>query len=149
MKINHTFNSPRNIYEKLIRDSEALDIRINGDNMFNFLSTAFHIQEWLKKSPISDTEQGKRLLRKASKEDWMKVCKEVLNAKNTFAIEIDDSTLAEGEEPNFTKRPKVHDVVHYKKGTKTFKLLLGDVEYDPYELKSQIIDCYSGYFQTK
>ena len=149
MKINHTFDSPRNIYEKLIRDSEALDIRINGDNMFNFLSTAFHIQAWLKNSPITDTEQGKRLLKKASKEDWMKVCKDVISAKNSFSIEIDDPTLLDGAEPDFTTKPKVYDIVHYKNGSKKFRFYLGSVEYDPYELKDQIIECYSVYFQAK
>lgn len=149
MKITHSFDSPRNIFEKLIRDSEALDIRVNGDNMMNFVCTSFHMLEWLKKSPITDTEQGKRLLKKAQKEDWMRTCKDILNAKINFSIEIEDSTLEEGEEPDFTKRPKIQDVVHYKNGRKNFKFIVGTNEYNPYDFKNEIVDFYSFYFQTK
>ena len=67
MQITHEFLTPRNIFEKLIRDYEQLDIRVSGDNFFNFISTAYHLQHWIKNSPVHETEQGKRLAKKAAK----------------------------------------------------------------------------------
>lgn len=147
MKITHEFSTPRNIFEKLIRDYEQLDIRVNGDNVFNFLSTAYHLQEWIKNAPIHSTQQGKRLVSKATHKDCIKMCKDVLTAKKTFKIIIDDPRAQ--NEPDYTRKPKIYDSEHYKSGTKEYKLIVGDKEYDPFELKEEIMEIYKTYFQIK
>lgn len=147
MKITHEFSTPRNIFEKLIRDYEQLDIRVNGDNIFNFVSTAHHLQEWIKRGPIHATEQGKRLVSKASTEECIKLCKDIVSAKKTYKVVIDDPNAV--SEPDYTKKPKVKDVEHYKKRTKEYKLIVGNEEYDPFELKENIMDIYKTYFLKK
>ena len=56
--------------------------------------------------------------------------------------------MEEGEVPDFTKRPKIQDVVHYKNGRKNFKFIVGTNEYNPYDFKNEIVDFYSFYFQN-
>ncbi len=147
MKITHEFSTPRNIFEKLIRDYEQLDIRVNGDNIFNFVSTAHHLQEWIKRAPIHSTQQGKRLVSKASSEKCIKLCKDIVTAKKTFKVIIDDPRAQ--AEPDYTKKPRVNDVEYYNKGTKEYKLIVGNEEYDPFELKENIMDIYKTYFLKK
>ena len=47
MGTEHDFTHPRNLYEKLERDSSLLDIDTNGDNFFNFIATACHLPKWI------------------------------------------------------------------------------------------------------
>lgn len=147
MKITHEFSTPRNIYEKLIRDYEQLDIRVNGDNVFNFVSTAYHMQEWIKRAPMHSTQQGKRLVTKASHKDCIKLCRDIVTAKKTYKVIIDDPHAQ--SEPDYTKKPKVPDVEYYKSGSKEYRLYVEEVEYDPFKLKEEIMEIYRPYFQKK
>jgi len=147
MKITHEFSTPRNMFEKLIRDYEQLDFRVNGDNIFNFLSTAYHLQEWIKNAPIHSTQQGKRLVSKASNKDCIKLCGDILSAKKAFKVIINDPRAQ--SEPDYTKKPKIYDGEHYKSGTKEYKLVVGDKEYDPFQLKDEIMEIYKTYFHIK
>lgn len=147
MKITHEFSTPRNIFEKLIRDYEQLDIRVNGDNIFNFVSTAYHLHEWIKNAPIHSSQQGKRLVQKAVGEECIKLCKQIITAKKNYRIEIDDPKSH--AEPDYTKRPRVTDREHYEKGIKKFKFFVGDKENDPFDFKENIMNIYKPYFQIK
>lgn len=149
MKITHEFLTPRNIFEKLIRDYEQLDIRVSGDNFFNFLSTAYHLQHWIKNAPMHETEQGKRLEKKAAKEDCIKLCKEIVTAKKNYKIIIDDTSLSDENEIDYTKPPAKHDIKSYNDGSKTFKLFVDGEEFDIYKLKDEIMEVYKTYFQIK
>lgn len=147
MKITHEFSTPRNIFEKLIRDYEQLDIRVNGDNVFNFVSTAYHLHEWVKRAPIHTSQQGKRLVEKAVGKDCIKLCREIITAKKTYKIIIDDPRAQ--TEPDYTKKPRVMDREHYEKGHKHYKFIIGDKEYDPFEFKESVMNIYKPYFQIK
>ena len=149
MKMTHDFETPRNIFEKLIRDYEQLDILVTGDAMFNFVSTAYHFQEWIKKSPLDSTESVKRLLRKAARHKLIKLCKEIICAKIHYKMIIDDPAMPEGTEVDFTKPPTIPDKEAYKKGLKTFVFKIGNDDYDPFEFKEEIKNLYSAYFQIK
>ncbi len=145
----HNFETPRNIFEKLVRDYEQLDMVVNGDNMFNFVSTAYHMQEWIKRSPIYDTESVRRLVRKASHDKYIKLCSDIISAKIHYQVIIDDPSLPEGEEPDFNVVPEKFDLDSYKDGSKKFKFIVGDEEIDPFEFKEEIKDLYSTYFKIK
>lgn len=149
MQITHEFLTPRNIFEKLIRDYEQLDIRVSGDNFFNFISTAYHLQHWIKHSPVNDTEQGKRLTKKAAKDPCTKLCKDIALAEKQYKIFIEDPSLMNGTELDFTSPPVKHDIEAYKDGSRTFKLLVDENEFDIYELKDEIMNVYKSYFHIK
>lgn len=124
MKEVHDFTTPRNLYEKLIRDSERLDAEVSGDNMFNFMATAYRLQAWIKKSPLMQHETVKRLIRKAGRNENMKLCCEILEGKTHFLIEFDD------EYP--------HPL-----------LKIEDQTYNPADFKNEIAAIFTGYFSVK
>ena len=149
MQVVHNFETPRNIFEKLIRNDEQLDMFMNGDNMFNFVSTAYHLQEWIKRSPMQTTEQVKRLVKQALQNRYIKICKLIITAKVHYKIIIDDPKLVDGHEPDYTTRPTKSDNLCYYDGSKIFKFVVDGVEYDPFEFKQEIVNLYSTFFKVK
>ena len=149
MKATHDFQTPRNIFEKLIRDYEHLDLLVSGDAMFNFVSTAYHFQEWIKNSPLQSSEPVKRLLRKTSSHKYIKLCKEIISAKKNYQIIVEVPNMPEGFELDFTKIPSKHDKHSYEDGSKKFVFKVGEEEIDPFQFKEEIMQLYSTYFQQK
>lgn len=149
MKATHDFQTPRNIFEKLIRDYEHLNILVSGDAMFNFVSTAYHFQEWIKNSPLKSSEPVKRLLKKTSAHKYIKLCKEIITAKKNYQIVVEDPNLPEDAEMDFTKIPSKHDKISYEEGSKIFVFKVGEDEIDPFQFKEEIMQLYANYFQIK
>lgn len=123
MAVIHDFETPRNLYEKLKRDDHKLNLVIDGDNVFDFVSTAFHLQHWIKNSPMSSSETIKRMLRKLSQHPYIKHCKNICQAKEKFKIEI------------------AHD--------KTAKMYVGADTIDVDEFKTEIMTVYESYFRQR
>lgn len=122
MKEVHDFTTPRNLYEKLIRDSERLEKELSGDNIFNFMATAHRLQMWIKKSPMAQHETIKRLLRTASRNPSIKECCSILDGKKSFKL------VFEGDSP---------------------KLYIDENVYDPFALKNEIVTIFNSYFNVK
>lgn len=93
MSVIHDFGTPRNLFEKLRRDNEKLDIEINGDNVFNFVSTAFHLQHWVKNSPLISSEIVKRILKRIGRDGYIKHCQNIVSAKEHFKVEVDEDGI--------------------------------------------------------
>ena len=124
MKREHNFTTPRNLFEKLLRDSERFDVEPNGDNFFNFTVTAYHLTEWIKKAPISSHETTKRMLHKIFHHPLMKKCCGIIEGDSTFVFEIDDEK---------------HSAV----------LKLKEETFNPFKVKNEILDLFKDYFQVK
>jgi hypothetical protein len=90
----HDFGSPRNLYEKLHRDNEKLDKEINGDNLFNFISTAFHLQHWIKNSPLISSEVMKRMLKRLGRDKNFLHCRDIARAKEHFRVKVEHTGKA-------------------------------------------------------
>jgi len=82
----YNFQTPRNIFEKLQRDSNRLDKVMDGDYMFNFISTAYHLQEWIKKSPVKSSVAVKRFVKRLNQDENLKICGEILSASKHFMV---------------------------------------------------------------
>ncbi|MCF8241201.1 MAG: hypothetical protein K9J16_07430 [Melioribacteraceae bacterium] len=147
MQFVHEFQNPRNLYEKLIRDYEQLDMVISGDNIFNFVTSAYLILEWVKKCDVS--EGMKRFLKRASSDKNVKICKDILFCKKKFTVFIEDPNLEDGSEFKHKRRVSEYDIHAYKNGTKKFLLRIDDEEYDPFQFKEDIIELYDVYFKLK
>jgi hypothetical protein len=119
----HDFGTPRNLYEKLRRDSNKLDIEVSGDNVFNFISTAFHLQHWIKNSPLMSSEVVKRILRRIGTDEYVKHCQNIAQAKEHFKVEIDNNDNA--------------------------VISVGDKKIDIDEFRSEIVALYGTYFELK
>ena len=119
----HDFGTPRNLYEKLRRDNEKLDLEVNGDNVFNFVSTAFHLQHWIKNSPLISSETMKRILRRIGRDEFIKHCQKIARAKEHFKVEFNP----EG------------DAI----------MAIGDEKIDVDKFRSEIVSLYGTYFKVK
>ncbi len=124
MKEVHDFSTPRNLYEKLLRDSERLDSEVSGDNLFNFMATAYRLQAWIKKSPMAQHETIKRLLRKASRNPLMQNCNAILEGKKHFSLERDDDYP--------------HPV-----------LIIEEEKFNPTDFKNELKEIFDSYFHQK
>ncbi len=123
MKKEHHFTSPRNLFEKLLRDSDKYTQEPNGDNFFNFIATAYHLQEWIKKSPIASHETTKRLLKKVSHNSTIQYCCEIIEGSKGYVFEIGDNNST--------------------------TLFVEDEQYNPSEIIDEVLNLYKEYFEIK
>ncbi len=123
MSTVHEFQTPRNLFEKLVRDGDKLDMEVNGDNMFNFIATARHLCQWLKKSPSYYSEGVKRFVERVDDSDYIKRCTEMLTHNANFSIEVDQ-----------------HNNTHVLK--------VGEQVFDALEFKRSVTNLYGSYFQV-
>ena len=86
MTQSYNFQTPLDLYEKLCRDAEKLEIVIDGDHLFNFISTAHHLKDWIKKSPLKDSTTIKRLFKRLNNDENLNTCAEIVAANSHFAI---------------------------------------------------------------
>lgn len=124
MREEHNFSSPRNLFEKLVRESEKLDLTMSGDNLFNFISTACALKEWMKKSPDFSTEVVKRFIKRVTKDKTLNMCKELLSGKQKFSIVVDQNSGVQ-------------------------QLILNDEVFDPLQVKNEILELFSVHFKVK
>ena len=83
------------------------------------------------------------------KDPCTKLCKDIALAEKQYTIFIDDPSQTLMVEPDFTSPPVKHDVESYKNGSKKFKLIVDEEEFDIYELKDEIMNVYKTYFHIK
>ena len=108
MTETYNFQMPRNLYEKLERDSEKLDVVVDCDHIFNFIATAYHLQDWIRKSPLKDSTPVKRLLKRLNEDPNLRICENIARANSHF--EVDRSS----EECNLKVDGECINVIHFK-----------------------------------
>ena len=119
----HEFKSPRNLYEKLVRDNQRLEKVVNGDNLFTFISTAVSLQPWIKNSPLGASETMNRILRKIVRDPFYKTCKDISLSKSPFKLDVSDDNSA---------------TIH-----------VGKDKIDVYDFRNQIINLFDNFFKQK
>lgn len=122
MAQTYIFHSPRNLYEKLQRDSEKLEVVMDGDYLFNFISTAHHLQDWIKKSPLKSSTIMKRFLKRLGDDNNLKVCNDIVLANCHFAVMPSEAGC---------------------------QLKVGDICYDACGFKNEIMELYEVFFKMK
>ncbi|PID58716.1 MAG: hypothetical protein CR986_07600 [Ignavibacteriae bacterium] len=86
MSHSYIFQTPRNLYEKLCREAESLDYQIEGDNLFNFIATAYCLKDWIKKSPLNSSTVVKRFLKRLNNDNNLKLCQKIVLGDTKFEI---------------------------------------------------------------
>lgn len=147
MIFKHEFTTPRNVYDKLVRDYEHLDMVVSGDTFFNFVSTAYFLLEWLKNAQQNETLS--RFVKRLAKDPNIKICKDILTFKVTYSITIDDPELEEGSIFEHVRLPENYDLPAYTNGTRKFKLIIGNNEYDIFKFKEEVLNLFNIYFKVK
>lgn len=123
MEVIHDLSTPRNLFEKLLRDSEKLNEQVNGDNVFNFISTAYHLQQWIQNSPLISSEVVKRILRRIAHDSNIKHCKKIATAKEHYKLKLEDNSTA--------------------------KIIIGEEEINETNFRQEILSLYENYFKVK
>lgn len=147
MIFKHEFTTPRNVYDKLVRDYEHLDMVVSGDTFFNFVSTASFLLEWLKNAQQNETLT--RFVKRVARDANMKICKDILTFKCTYTIIIDDPAVEEGSVFEHIRLPEDYDLPAYQNDTRTFKLIIGENVYDIFKFKEEILNLFNIYFKIK
>ncbi len=119
---SYNFQTPRDLYDKLCRDSEKLDLVIDGDHLFNFISTAHHLKDWIKRSPLRTSTVIKRLFKTLNSDENLKICSNIATANSHFKIQ-----------------PQ-------KKGC---QLKIGKTCIDAEDFKNEIVELYEHFFKIK
>ena len=122
MAQTYNFQTPRDLFEKLCRDSEKLEVVKDGDHLFNFISTAHHLQDWIKKSPLKSSTTIKRFLKRLGHDDNLKICSQIVSADSHFSI----NTSKEG-----------------------CQIKVGENCVDANDFKKEIMDLYEVFFKLK
>lgn len=147
MIFKHEFTTPRNVYDKLVRDYEHLDMVVSGDNFFNFISTASFLLEWLKNAQQNETLS--RFVKRLSRNPYIKICKDILNFKCTYTITIEDQNIEEGAIFEHVRLPEDYDLPAYQNKSRNFTLIIGDKTYDIFKFKEEIMNLFNVYFKIK
>jgi hypothetical protein len=122
MAQSYNFQTPRDLYNKLCRDAEKLDVVIDGDYLFNFISTAHHLQDWIKRSPLMSSTTIKRFLKRLHQDKNVQICSDIVRADSHFEINPSE---------------------------KGCQLKVGDFCIDAAEFKNEILELYEVYFKIK
>ncbi len=80
MELPNDLRTPRDLFGKLKREADRFRADPSADHLFNFMVTAWHLQEWVQKGPArtcSAVEASRRALRAT---DRIQMCKDIANA---------------------------------------------------------------------
>ena len=122
MAQTYVFHTPRNLYEKLQRDSEKLDVVFDGDYLFNFISTAHHLQDWIKKSPLKASTTIKRFLKRLGDDNNLRICSDIVSANSHFQVKPSEAGC---------------------------QIKVGDICFDASSFKNEIMELYEVFFKLK
>ncbi len=147
MIFRHEFTTPRNLYEKLVRDYEHLDMVVSGDTFFNFVSTACYLHEWLKNAPQSEVLT--RFVSRVSRDSNFKLCKDILAFKVTFTVIIEAPEIPEDTDFEHIRTPESYDLAAYQNDTKKFLIIVGAEQIDVFKFKEEVINLFNLYFKVK
>lgn len=84
MNLTYSFQKPHDLFEKMERDAAALDDCVTGDRAFNFVITAYHIQDWVISS--AETQETKDALKTLTNSKPFQLCRDLANASKHMVI---------------------------------------------------------------
>jgi len=85
MSLTYSFKKARNLFDKMIRDADALQETVSGDRSFNFVITSFHLKDWVEQDP-SVSQSAKADLDKISNNKYFQICRDLANASKHMVI---------------------------------------------------------------
>mgnify|MGYP001398558192 CR=1 FL=1 len=85
MKHDLSLKNPADLYQKLLRESKRVKSKVDSDNLFNFIVTAYHLTDWIGQSnKYSEVESELKRLRDHDK--YYYACRDIANAVKHFKI---------------------------------------------------------------
>lgn len=83
MALTYSLRTAADLYAKLKRDAAALDEEVSSDNAFDFLVTAHHLEEWIRKDPTTRGPIAERLAA-LKPNSYLTLCSDLANASKHF-----------------------------------------------------------------
>ena len=80
------FSNPRDLFEKLKRDAQKLDTSTSADSLFNFVITAWHLQEWVENGPAQSDTRLRTAIRDLRDADELQICRSLANSSKHFKL---------------------------------------------------------------
>jgi hypothetical protein len=85
VSLTYGLKTPRDMFEKLRREHARLKAQVTSDNLFNFVVTAYHIRDWVKKHPAA-TQAAKNNARSLYSNTYIGVCRDLTNASKHYVL---------------------------------------------------------------
>ena len=85
MSLTYSFQSPRDVFNKLKRDAAKLE-ECTGDNLFNFMVTATSLRDWIGNGPAKTSPEIKKGLEELRRHTSIKICRDIANASKHFTL---------------------------------------------------------------
>ena len=154
---NFHFQSPRDVFEKLKRDAALLEAEVNGDTVFNFVITAYHLIDWITKAPTQGSAVQKKDVDTLRNNPYLRMCRDLCNGSKHVSIDstsrpyrnhppVVDATVVE---PNRGFRLGISTLGggHTLGGPReTISLHVGTVVYDLRDVTREVVDLYEAFF---
>ena len=91
MTLTYGLRTPRDLFEKLMRDAALLNDEVTSDRFFNFVLTGYSIIDWLKHEPSVSAGDVQSMY----KNPWIRVCGELANASKHFKLDKQSTAVAD------------------------------------------------------
>jgi hypothetical protein len=100
MPLTFGLTSLSDLFAKLQRDAEALDVEVTSDRLFNFVVTGYSMIDWVKNDPtVPASAKVSTVVDALYKDKWLKVCGDLATAVKHFSLTtrkpITDSAVTE------------------------------------------------------
>lgn len=83
--LTYSFQSAKDMLEKLRREHQRLQTEVTGDNFFNFVATGYHLAEWVERDP-SIPGPAKSDLASVRAGTCIATCRDLTNASKHFRL---------------------------------------------------------------
>lgn len=142
------FSTPRDLLEKLERESARLEQEVNGDNLFNFVTTAWHLgADWLRRGPakLSPAMEADRLL--LVNNPLLQICRDINNASKHFSLNYNPLTTDVIHRPPAILGEMILGLSLLGDARGSYILVAGGQEYDLDEWRAGVVQLYESFFQ--
>jgi hypothetical protein len=85
MSLTYSFETAKDLLEKLRREANGLTEEVTGDKFFNFVITAYHITDWIKSDP-SVPASAKNDIGSMYQNTYVAICRDLANSSKHFSL---------------------------------------------------------------
>ena len=144
------FETSRDLFAKLKRDVALLEEEVTRDRFFNFVVTACHLAEWIRKDPAFPSSQRKGLSQ-LEKNRLFRACCDIATASKHYQLRAKRAARAEVDEVSSQQGYGLgrYGIGDYGVGEEEIKISLSSVEQmEAREFARQIIELFDPLFSA-
>ena len=135
---------PRDLLAKLKREAAKLEGEVDSDNVFNFVVTAWHLQEWIGKSASLPAAAAKDL-QQLRKDPRLQICRDIANASKHVTLTYVPSVTKSTVVPPAVYGQAVYGMSKFG-GKADVDIEAAGVTYSMRYLKNEVVQLYEDFF---